>query len=89
MFNLNSQANAMIWQELRDNADRDWKAVQNERNREADIIATALSTENGGKWINSKSALQQLLRDVGYNAGASTAYTVPEIDYGYLYESGF
>ena len=87
MFNLNSQANAMIWQELRDNADRDWKGTQNERNREADIIATALSTENGGKWINSKSALEELLKSVGYNAGATTAYTVP--DYGYLYESGY
>ena len=87
MFNLNSQANAMIWQELRDNADRDWKGTQNERNREADIIATALSTESGGKWINSKSALEELLKSVGYNAGATTAYTVP--DYGYLYESGF
>ena len=73
MFNLSSQANAMIWQELRDNADRDWKAVQNERSREADIIATALSTENGGKWIASKEKLVGLLNSIGYSGGQTAA----------------
>ena len=29
MFGLTSQANSMIWQEMRDKADRDWKATQN------------------------------------------------------------
>ena len=73
MFNLSSQANAMIWQELRDNADRDWKATQNERSREADIIATALSTENGGKWIASKEKLVGLLASIGYSGGQTAA----------------
>ena len=73
MFNLSSQANAMIWQELRDNADRTWKATQNERSREADIIATALSTENGGKWIASKEKLVGLLASIGYAGGQTAA----------------
>jgi hypothetical protein len=44
-FNLSSQAQAFLWQELRDQADFDFRAVENEENRKAQIIATALANE--------------------------------------------
>ena len=44
-FNLSSQAHAFLWQELRDQADFDFRAVENEENRKAQIVATALANE--------------------------------------------
>ena len=44
-FNLSTQAQAFLWQELRDQADFDFRAVENEENRKAQIIATALANE--------------------------------------------
>jgi hypothetical protein len=77
LFNLNTQANSFIWQELRDNADRDWKAWQNERNREADILMTALSTENGSEWVNSRSSLSNLINLLSGSAGSNAGYENP------------
>ena len=89
MFGLTSQANAMIWQEMRDKADRDWKAYQNERSREADIVATAMSTEAGGKWIKSEESLRGLARSMSGSAGAGAAEnTYSDIIIG-PFESGF
>ena len=44
-FNLSTQSLAFLWQELRDQADYDFRAVENEENRKAQIIATALANE--------------------------------------------
>jgi|TARA_B100000123_G_scaffold169458_1_gene125647 hypothetical protein len=63
-FNLTTQANAFIWQTLRDQADFDFRAVQNERNRESQIIATALSADPKS-FASSKADLQSLARSLG------------------------
>ena len=44
-FNLSSQSMSFLWQELRDQADFDFRAAENEENRKAQIIATAIANE--------------------------------------------
>ena len=47
-FALNSQSLSYLWQELRDTADFDFRAYENEENRKAQIVATALANEGKG-----------------------------------------
>ena len=88
MFGLTSQANAMIWQEMRDKADRDWKAYQNERSREADIVATALSTEKGGEWIKSTTSLESLAKSMSGTSAAAAENVYSNIIGGAYNEAG-
>jgi hypothetical protein len=39
------QSQAFLWQELRDQADFDFRAFENEQNRQAQIISTAIANE--------------------------------------------
>ena len=43
--NLNSQALSFLWQELRDQADFDFRKYENEENRRVSVITTALANE--------------------------------------------
>ena len=44
-FNLSSQSLSFMWQELRDQADFDFRAAENEQNRNAQILSTAIANE--------------------------------------------
>ena len=44
-FNLSTQAQSFLWQELRDQADFDFRAVENEENRKVQIVSTAIANE--------------------------------------------
>jgi len=44
-FNMSAQAQAFLWQELRDQADFDFRAYENEENRKAQLYAQALANE--------------------------------------------
>ena len=44
-FNLSSQSLSFMWQELRDQADFDFRAAENEENRKTQILATAIANE--------------------------------------------
>jgi len=44
-FGLSMQSQSFLWQELRDQADFDFRAFENEENRKAQIISTALANE--------------------------------------------
>lgn len=44
-YGLSAQAQSFLWQELRDQADFDFRAFENEENRKAQIISTALANE--------------------------------------------
>ena len=44
-FNISAQSLAFLWQELRDQADFDFRAVENEENRKVQIVSTALANE--------------------------------------------
>ena len=58
-FALSKDAQAFLWQEMRDRADFDFRAAQNERDREAQVVATAIGADPG-KYANSKDSLVQL-----------------------------
>jgi len=55
-FQLTSQAQAFIWQDLRDKADFDFRAAENERDREAQIVSTAIGADPG-KYARTKDSL--------------------------------
>ena len=42
---MSMQAQAFIWQELRDQADFDFRSVENEENRKVQIVSTAIANE--------------------------------------------
>jgi len=44
-FGLSTQSLSFLWQELRDQADFDFRSFENEENRQAQIIATAIANE--------------------------------------------
>ena len=58
-FGFSSQAMSFLWQELRDQADFDFRAFENEENRKAQIIATAIANEGkpGEKYDDYLSSL--------------------------------
>ena len=45
-FQLSTQALAFMWQELRDQADFDFRKAENFENRRVQIIATAMANES-------------------------------------------
>ena len=44
-FNMSSQAQAFLWQEMRDQADFNFRAAEGKENRETQLYATALANE--------------------------------------------
>ena len=44
-FNMSQTALSFMWQELRDNADYDFRAGENEKNRIAQLVSTALASD--------------------------------------------
>ena len=58
-FNLSSQAQSFIWQELRDNADYIFRAEQGERERIAALVNTAVSSDPDG--YRNTNSLKQLI----------------------------
>ena len=58
-FNLSSQSQAFLWQELRDNADYIFRAEQGERERIAALVNTAVSSDPDG--YRNTNSLKQLI----------------------------
>jgi len=69
-FNMSSQNQAFLWQELRDQADFDFRSFENQENRNAQILATAIANEGkaGEKYDDYLTQLVQSLRN-SYTAG--------------------
>mgnify|MGYP000554095760 FL=1 len=63
----------MLWRELRDQADFDFRSFENEENRKAQIIATAIANE-GKPGEKYDDYLTSLLSSIGasYSAGVSS-----------------
>ena len=63
-FNLSASANNFLWQELRDEADFDFKRWDNDQQRKTSLLVAALGNEQGvnekGKWDDNISALYNL-----------------------------
>ena len=45
-YNMTQQANAFLWQEMRDQADHDFKAYEGDQARRASIIVAALGQDS-------------------------------------------
>ena len=76
-YGMTMQSQAFLWQELRDQADFDFKASENEENRKAQIISTAIANEGeAGKTYDNY--LETLVATLGnsFSAGytGSTGY---------------
>ena len=74
-FNLSSQSLSFLWQELRDQADFDFRSYENEENRKAQIIATAIANE-GKAGEKYDDYLMSLVSSLGssFNSGYSNNY---------------
>ncbi|MDB4730473.1 hypothetical protein OAF13_00305 [Akkermansiaceae bacterium] len=76
-FGLSTQAMSFLWQELRDQADFDFRGYENEENRKAQIIATAMANEGeaGEKYddylTSLLSSLSSSFRSGIYSGGGS------------------
>jgi hypothetical protein len=72
-FGLSTQSLSFLWQELRDQADFDFRSFENEENRKAQIIATAIANEGkpGEKYDDYLTSLLTTL-GASYSAGLSS-----------------
>ncbi len=71
-YNMSTQSIAFLSQRLRDQADFDWRAFENQQNREAQIITTAIANEGeaGKTYDDFLSSLVQSL-GTAYNINVS------------------
>ena len=65
-FNMTSQAQSFLWQELRDQANYTFQAAENEENRKAQLYAQALANEGGSaeNWKNNISSVGTLINTI-------------------------
>ena len=61
-FNLTAAANNFLWQELRDEADFDFRRWDNDQQRKASLLIAALGNEQG---VNRKDGWTQNLNSIG------------------------
>ena len=75
---MSMQSQSFLWQELRDQADFDFRAGENELNRQAQILSTAIANEGkaGEKYDDYLTTLISTLGG-SFRSGltASTGYT--------------
>ena len=62
-FQLSAQAQAFLWQELRDQADYDFKWADNEAMREAQAVVAAIGNEAGAaeNWSSSVDSIKKII----------------------------
>ena len=79
-FNLSSQSLSFLWQELRDQADFDFRSVENSRAQITQLQATAIANEGAlAEKANSTTRdLINLVKSITTNYYGSTATPVPD-----------
>ena len=78
-YGLSMQSQSFLWQELRDQADFDFRAFENEENRKAQIISTAMANE-GKSGERYDDYLTNLLS--GLSNSYNSAYSTPSYGFG-------
>ena len=65
-FNMTSQAQSFLWQELRDQANYTWQTAENEENRKAQLYAQALANEGGSaeNWKSNVNSIGTLINSI-------------------------
>ncbi len=71
------QSQAFLWQELRDQADFDFRATENELTRQAQIISTAIANE-GKAGEKYDDLLSTLVNTLGQSFNTALGYTPPK-----------
>ncbi len=75
-FNLSNQALSNLWQELRDQADYDFKTVDNEEQRKTALYVAALGNEGasykGKNWAENISAIGSVVNQFTFGSQATT-----------------
>ena len=81
-FNLSSQSLSFLWQELRDQADFDFRSVENSRAQITQLQATAIANEGAlaEKSNSTTRDLINLVKGITTNYYGSTATPVPDDD---------
>tara|TARA_R100001594_G_scaffold57935_1_gene91905 strand:+ start:101 stop:2704 length:2604 start_codon:yes stop_codon:yes gene_type:complete len=75
-FDLEKTSMAMMWQELRDKADYEFKAAENEATRKTQLLATALGNDGAGAAENWSGTVGTLINSVlSASYGATTVST--------------
>jgi len=66
-FGMSMQAQSFLWQELRDQADYDFKAYENDETRKVQLIATAMGNESeaASKWQNNTNVQNSISKILG------------------------
>ena len=66
-FGMNMQAQSFLWQELRDQADYDFKAYENDETRKVQLIATAMGNEGeaASTWSNNSNVQNSINKILG------------------------
>ena len=74
-YGMTMQSQSFLWQELRDQADFDFRAFENEENRKAQIISTAMANEgkSGEKYDDYLSGMLNTLTN-SYTGGYTGNY---------------
>jgi hypothetical protein len=87
-FGLSTQAMSFLWQELRDQADFDFRASENELNRQAQIISTAMANEGeaGLKYDDYLTGLLNSLSGSYKNGLTSYSYNKTKTSADYYIE---
>ena len=83
-FNLSSQTLSFLWQELRDQADFDFRSVENSRAQITQLQATAIANEGAlaEKSNSTTRDLINLVKGITTNYYGSAAIPVPDDDEG-------
>ena len=83
-FNLSSQSLSFLWQELRDQADFDFRSVENSRAQITQLQATAIANEGAlaEKSNSTTRDLINLVKGITTNYYGSAAIPVPDDDEG-------
>ena len=72
-FNMSAQAQTFLWQELRDQADFDFKAMDNEYQRQASLMIAALGNDGlsykGRNWKENIESAANILKNFTFGYG--------------------
>ena len=85
-FNLSNQALSNLWQELRDQADYDFKTIDNEEQRKTALFVAALGNEGasyqGKNWTENISSIASIVNNFTFGSQSSNTNPYRGFNFG-------
>ena len=85
-FNLSNQALSNLWQELRDQADYDFKTIDNEEQRKTALFVAALGNEGasyqGKNWTDNISSIASIVNNFTFGSQSSNTNPYRGFNFG-------